>query len=542
MRRLYPYQMASFGLALVVMVISLVLVDRMKRLIDALPAGMNASVWGPLVGFGLGYVVMALVFEFVFRRTQIVGRNEILVVLFTRMQDKPLAYVRKQDSGHIMSLINNEGREVGDWLSFGMLALFQLCSLLVLSVGLMAYYSPVLAAIACVAVLLVYASSTFLASKIAKLTAKSFEVTSRINRLLLQTLKAETIIHMLNAHDWFVGRFTRLVYRERYPLDRQRMNIHAVYTTIYLFLTLLLPILVVVIGAMLSDSLNLSVGSLLAFYALTAQLQEPLQVIPELLAQRKTAIGLADHLVDILDNTPTTPDTAATDTDRLPDIPGELTVDIDHFSYDADSPRLLEGFHLASHPGDLIILKGASGAGKTTLLNLITGFVKSDTASISLNGHDLTQARDTDRWRHILLAEQEPLLIDGTLMDNICFGQPYPTEAIRDILHVTCLDGFTDTDGLDTIIQGDNDAISGGQKQRVALARMLIRHPDILILDEPTAALDPHTSAQLAHRLVDYAEAHAITLIVVTHKPDFDPWATTTFTITSQQTTTVPQP
>ena len=531
MRKLFPYQVASFALALVTMVIGLVLVNQMKRLVDALP-NLSVGVWRPLLIFGIAYPVVVLVFEYVFRRTQIVGRNEIVVVLFNKMAKKPLEYFRTHDSGEIMSLINNEGREVGDWLSYGVLGLFQLCGVMVLNISLMAYYNVYLAGIVCVGVLVVYASSSFLTSRIAKLTAKSFEVTGKINRLLLQTLKSETVIHMLNAGQWFVQRFSGLVYRGRYPLDRKRMNIHAVYTTIYLFLSVLLPIIVVAVGAVMSDRLGITVGGLLAFYALTAQMQEPLQNIPQLLAQRKSAMSLSEHLMEILQDQSEDSPSA----DQGPAQLGkaeELAIDIDHFSYDCDSPWLLEGFNLVVHPGDVVVIKGTSGVGKSTLLELISGLLKSDNAVISQNGRDYSTLPDSVRWEHLLLAEQEPVLIDATCRDNVWFGEQFSDDLTGEVLRTACLEDFATPDGLEQPIGGDEDGVSGGQKQRIAIARLLIRRPDVLILDEPTAALDSATSSRLARQMVEYARKYAMMLIIVSHKPDFDPYATKTVEISN---------
>ena len=521
MRRLFPYQMASFVLALITMTIGLVLVNQMKKLVDALP-NLSVGVYRSLLLFGVLYLAVTLVFEFVFRRTQIIGRNEIVVVLFNKMQKKALEYFRKHDAGEIMSLINNEGREVGDWLTFGVLGLFQLCGVLVLNIGLMAYYSIYLAAIVCAGVLVVYASSSFLTSRIAKLTSKSFEVTGKVNRLLLQTLKSETIIHMLDAHNWFVRRFSRLVYDQRYPLDRKRMNIHAVYTTIYLFLSVLLPIIVVVIGAIMSKRLGITVGGLLAFYALTAQMQEPLQNIPDLLAQRKSAMSLSEHLMEILE------DDADGDNQNRARLEKaqELSVDINHFSYDPDGQRLLEGFNLTVNPGDVVVVKGKSGAGKSTLLKLICGFLKSDDAKIAQNGQDYSTVPDATRWEHMLLAEQEPMLIDGSLRDNLYLGEQFPEELTQEVLRVACLEDFATPGAMEENIGEDEDGVSGGQKQRIAIARLLIRRPDVLILDEPTAALDTQTSARLARQMAEYAQKYNMMLIIVSHKPDFDPYAT----------------
>jgi len=282
----------------------------------------------------------------------------------------------------------------------------------------------------------------------------------------------------------------------------------------------------------MSESLGITVGGLLAFYALTAQMQEPLQNIPQLLAQRKSAMSLSEHLMEILQDTPADDDQNSTELEKTRELVidkhviDKLVVDIDHFSYEPDGQRLLEGFSLTVDPGDVVVIKGTSGVGKSTLLELMSGLLTSNDATVTLNGRDYSTLADSVRWQHLLLAEQEPVLIDGTVRDNLWFGEQFPEDLTQEVLDVACLKDFATPDGLEQLIGGDEDGVSGGQKQRIAIARLLIRRPDVLILDEPTAALDAGTSSRLARQMVEYARKYAMMLIIVSHKPDFDPYAT----------------
>ncbi|HCJ57377.1 ABC transporter ATP-binding protein [Lutispora sp.] len=522
-KRLRPYQIAVYILALITIILSLALVNMMQGIVDRLAIGHSVKDGlFPLLVTCISYFAFVAVFQFLFRRTQMVGRNEILVLLYNNLQKKELSFFKKHNSGEIVSLINNEGREVGDWISFGVLGLFNLFTVLIMNIGLMFYYNWILALIVCSMILIVYFSTQSIASSISKLSAASYEMTSKVNSFLLETLKSEKLIHILNKHKWFTSRFSSLVYEERYPLDRKRADYHAIYMTMFLFLSVLLPIITVLIGASISKGNNISVGELLAFYALTAHIQEPVQYIPDFLSQRKNAIKLAEHLLPIMEDVDIEQDTLST----LPPKVDSLSVDIAYFSYEKSEEKLLENVKFCVKSDELLLIKGNSGSGKTTLVDIIMGFENSDLAQVFLKDVDCSKIAHRDRWNHILLVGQESLLIEGTLKENLNLGDNFSDELIGEALYTACLEEFMDTKKLNQIIKGQADGVSGGQKQRICLARILLRKPDILILDEPTSSLDSSTSETLAQRVTDFAKKYSIIVLVVSHKSEFDKYAT----------------
>ncbi|GAA3515788.1 thiol reductant ABC exporter subunit CydD [Actinocatenispora rupis] len=163
--------------------------------------------------------------------------------------------------------------------------------------------------------------------------------------------------------------------------------------------------------------------------------------------------------------------------------------------------------------GHIVAVTGPSGAGKSTLLSVLLGFTPPDSGRVLVNGHDLATL-DPDRWRrHVGWAAQQPYLFTGTVADNIRLGAPTApdtdvTAAARD----ACLDV-----PLDTPVGERGTGLSAGQRRRVALARAYLRHADLLLLDEPTAGLDPDTEARVLARLRTLAAGRAV--LLVSHRP-----------------------
>lgn len=125
---------------------------------------------------------------------------------------------------------------------------------------------------------------------------------------------------------------------------------------------------------------------------------------------------------------------------------------------------------------------------------------------------------ETERFDYIKIQFQEPVILEGSLRENIALGDDYSDEEIMQALKLVMLDTFAAEYGLDHAIGEAGRNLSGGQKQRLALARVLIRRPRILILDEATNGLDAATEAQVISNLLEYVEKTGSILIVTSHK------------------------
>ena len=161
-----------------------------------------------------------------------------------------------------------------------------------------------------------------------------------------------------------------------------------------------------------------------------------------------------------------------------------------------------------------MLIKAASGKGKTTLIELMSRLIPADglCGSIKYNNQLISNFDLKDYHCRVLLVERTPALIDGTLYENLVLGDIFYPEWIEEIIHVCVLQDF---------IQGRSN-ISGGERQRIGLARMLLRRPEIILLDEVTSALDSKTKSVLVNRLLTFAQKYNMTIIAVSHDDSFD--------------------
>jgi ABC-type transport system involved in cytochrome bd biosynthesis fused ATPase/permease subunit len=193
---------------------------------------------------------------------------------------------------------------------------------------------------------------------------------------------------------------------------------------------------------------------------------------------------------------------------------GPLWLELRHVTLRRGERAVLEGACLTLLTGERVAITGASGGGKTTLLRLIARDLDPDGGAVLVSGTDL-RALDPQAWRGALsLHEQHAPVLDGTLRENLRLGDPSATDArLRALLDDLGL-AYLPLDGW---VGEGGQALSGGERARVSLARALLRPAPLLLLDEPTAHLDPETEAQVL-AVLD-REAAGRTLIVVTHRP-----------------------
>jgi len=202
---------------------------------------------------------------------------------------------------------------------------------------------------------------------------------------------------------------------------------------------------------------------------------------------------------------------------ELKDFVKRINFDDVSFSYDS-SNRVLNQATFNIKKGEKVAIVGESGAGKSTIIDLIMGFQKPTSGSISFDNANINELSSNSIRKIIGYVPQKPTLIPGTLRENFQWSKENITdEEINNILHRTdCMNFMSNLqEGLDTEIGNIGDKLSGGQIQRLCLARALGKNPSILILDEPTSSLDKKSEIEIKNLLENLKE---ITILCVTHR------------------------
>lgn len=268
-------------------------------------------------------------------------------------------------------------------------------------------------------------------------------------------------------------------------------------------------------GKLVIDN-HLTIGGLVAFMAYHLRLLSPVQVMLGTYTNLLTggvALGRVFELLDIPIDVRESP-AAVT----RPALRGEVVFDRVRFRHAADVP-VLEEISLRIPAGCVCAIVGPSGSGKSTLSDLLLRFYDPDSGDVTIDGIDLRVLRMQDLRCNVALVEQTPFLFRATIRENIAYGKPGATlDEIRACARDAAIDDFIQSlpDAYDTIVGERGCTISAGERQRIALARALLRNPRILILDEPTAALDPRSESIVSRTLAGTLRGR--TVILITHR------------------------
>ena len=197
---------------------------------------------------------------------------------------------------------------------------------------------------------------------------------------------------------------------------------------------------------------------------------------------------------------------------------GEIEFENVTFGYDPAQP-ILKGLNLHVRAGERVALIGASGAGKSTLIGLLTRTHDPQQGRVSLDGHDVRTLTLPSLRRAAAVMQQDTFLFHDTVLENVRYARPEATaQEVQDALRVASATAFVDElpQGLDTVVGERGVKLSGGQRQRLAIARVLLAQPAVLLLDEPTSAVDAESEASIVEALERLM--HGRTALIVTHR------------------------
>jgi ABC-type multidrug transport system fused ATPase/permease subunit len=199
-------------------------------------------------------------------------------------------------------------------------------------------------------------------------------------------------------------------------------------------------------------------------------------------------------------------------------LTGEVRFDGVKFAYEEARP-VLDDVSFTAGPGSITAIVGPTGVGKSTLMGLLLRLYDPTAGAITINGRDLRQYKVDSLRKNIAIALQENVLFSMSVRENIRYVAPDADDAtVREAVRVTCMDEYIESLplGLDTQLGDRGGRLSTGQRQRLSIARAVVRDTALLILDEPTAALDAATEHRVLTNLAEWGKHRAIFLI--THR------------------------
>ncbi|MBV8165584.1 MAG: ATP-binding cassette domain-containing protein [Alphaproteobacteria bacterium] len=491
----------------------------LKFLIDhALLPGNRTLLLTLLVALAVGFVIAAgaaILRDYVYARLGARVLTDLRMTLFDRLQSLSHDFFRRSRTADLMARFTSDLAAVQAGIMIGLpgtaAALLQvLASSLVL-----VWLDWRLAAIALIGLPFSVIAPAILARRAMHWSYELRQQDAALAHLVQQQLVGEPVVRVFSLQNAARGRFRDLA---------QSVGATSFRFGFLNFLTQRTPSLCVQayyivtlgIGALLTFQELLSVGTLAAFSALFFNVSASVAALTNLAGPLLEASGGFKRIAEILAERPSVVDDA--DAAELPRPTHEIVFDQVRYTYPA-SVAGVSDLSLTIPQGGLYAFIGPSGSGKSTVLNLLARFQDPSHGAIRIDDHDLRRITRDSLYRHIGIVFQETFLFDGTIAENIRIGNLHATDQeIETAARAAEAHEFivSTAQGYATRIGEGGSRLSGGERQRIAIARALLRDPAILVLDEPTAALD--TVTENALNLTIERLARERTVIVLTHR------------------------
>ncbi|MGM8365280.1 ABC transporter ATP-binding protein [Virgibacillus sp. W0181] len=325
----------------------------------------------------------------------------------------------------------------------------------------------------------------------------------KLNLVMRENLTGVRVIRAFNKED---------VESER--LNKANTNLTDVTIKVNKLMAFVMPLMMLMMnltvvaiiwfGGIRIESGNMQIGDLMAFIQYVMQIMFSLVMASMMFVMLPRAAVSANRVKEVLDTTPSITDKDTSDPIKETKAKGTLEFDHVTFHYPNAEEPAIANVNFRSNPGEVTAIIGGTGSGKSTLLNLIPRFYDVTKGTIRINGIDVKEASQAEVRSKVGLVPQKAFLFTGTIAENIRYGNDEATmEDIRWAAEVAQVDAFiSDMEhGYDTRLDQGGTNLSGGQKQRLAIARALVRRPDIYLFDDSFSALDYKTDAKLRQAL-----------------------------------------
>ena len=426
----------------------------------------------------------------------------------------PLPYVDRAARGDLLSRVTNDIDNIAQSLQQTLSQMLTSTLTLVGTMIMMFVVSWPLALVALIMIPMSLYTTKFIAGRSKPRFIAQWRHTGALNAQVEEAFTGHALVKVFGQQKAFEKMFAD-TNQELYHASFSAQFISGIIQPAMAFIGNLNYVAIAVIGGMRVASGSMAIGDIQSFIQYSRQFTQPLTQLASMANVFQSGVASAERVFELLDQ----PEESIEPVPVTAEPPKGL-VEFDHvtFSYDPERP-LITDLSLTAQPGQTVAIVGPTGAGKTTLVNLIMRFYELNSGEIRIDGRNVADISRQELRSLIGMVLQDTWLFDGTIHDNIAYGNLNATEEqIQAAAAATFVDRFAHSlpDGLNTVVDDEGGAISAGEKQLITIARAFLAAPTILILDEATSSVDTRTEVLIQHAMAAL-RAHR-TSFVIAHR------------------------
>ena len=485
----------------------------------------------------LTYIALSVVVIFLFRGFFFYGQSYLIsyvgqrVVIdirrevFKKIQRLSMAFYDKNKTGTIMSYVTNDVNALQTGLVDNIVEMITEGVILVASIVAMIYLDWKLFLFSLCTFPVVIMFIDFFGKKIRASGGKIQGATADLTSVLQEVVSSARVIKSFVREEYEINRFEEQN-MHNFRAQMKYVKLSATLTPTIEFVAAIGVTMILWFGGNSVIDGDITAGALVAFLTYAVNISNPIKRLSRVIANIQKALAAADRVFDVLD----LPELIQNKSNAqlLPHVKGNVYFNNVSFAYNTDEP-ILDNVSFSATPGQVVALVGPSGAGKSTVASLLPRFYDVTGGSIVIDGLDIREVTMESLREQVGIVPQETMLFNGSVYDNILYGRLDATEeeVMAASKAANAHNFITELpNGYDTQLGDRGVNISGGQRQRIAIARAILKNPQILILDEATSALDTEservvqealdrlmvgrTSFVIAHRLSTIKNADKI--------------------------------
>ena len=443
-------------------------------------------------------------------------KREIKIDIFSHLEKLPISYFKRNKLGDTLSKLTNDTTSLGR-IGFIIFDMFKEFLTVLILTARMFQVDYILALVSLVLLPLIIRVVRKFTKKIRKYGRERQDTTGRVTAFTQETLSGIFVIKAFNNTNFVIDKYKDLT-KEEFEQAYKTTKVKAKVSPINEVITTFMVLLVVLYGGyQILVAKRITSGDLISFVTALGLMHQPLKRLISKNNDLQDSLPSADRVVEIFDEKVETDvfGEAIEFDEKIQDIKFENV----NYKYDDSNEYVLKNINLDVKAGEIVAFVGKSGSGKTTLVNLLARFFNTDEGTVKVNGVNIKNIPLKIYRNKFAIVPQETFLFGGTIKENISFGKEVTDEEIISAAKMANAYNFIQEDlpnKFETEVGERGALLSGGQKQRIAIARALIKNPEIMILDEATSALDSESEKLVQEALDSLMEGR--TTFVIAHR------------------------